>query len=94
MPVQSRMHVPGEVLEKTLGWPASDGAEVTMLDTGVPGVDLFFCTMGGVPIEFMEPMCPKRTPMPAKRRTPECEVVTLDAVPHRVRAAPRGRQDL
>lgn len=105
MAVQFQMHVPGEVLEKTLGWPASDGAEVTMLgtgdaglievldvpghlrevvpeglaalsfmaddfagvrerasaiaddvtmlDTGVPGVDLFFCTMGGVPIEFM-----------------------------------------
>jgi hypothetical protein len=27
--------------------------EVTILDTGVPGVDLFICTMGGVPMEFM-----------------------------------------
>ncbi len=105
MEVQSQFHVPGEVLETTLGWPPSDGAEVTMLGTGdaglvevldvpehlreaapeglaalsfltddyhasqdrartmaddvtvlfgdVPGVNLFFCTMGGVPIEFM-----------------------------------------
>ncbi|SEH71914.1 hypothetical protein SAMN04489835_3249 [Mycolicibacterium rutilum] len=111
MPVQFRMHVPGEVLQKTLGWPPSDGAEVTMLgtgdaglvevldvpehlrdvvpeglaalsfmaddfaavraragtfaddvtmlDTGVPGVDLFFCTMGGVPIEFMGAYVPE-----------------------------------
>jgi hypothetical protein len=27
--------------------------EVTVLDTGVPGVDLFICTMGGVPMESM-----------------------------------------
>jgi hypothetical protein len=27
--------------------------DVTVFDAGVPGVDLFFCTMGGVPIEFM-----------------------------------------
>lgn len=111
MPVQFRMHVPGEVLEQTLGWPPSEGAEVTMLgtgdaglvevldvpehlrdvvpeglaalsfmaddfagvrakastfaqdvtmlDTGVPGVDLFFCTMGGVPIEFMGSYVPE-----------------------------------
>ena len=24
-----------------------------MFDTGFPGADLFFCTMGGVPLEFM-----------------------------------------
>ena len=24
-----------------------------MLDTGLPGVDLFICRMGGVPMEFM-----------------------------------------
>ncbi|MEO3760211.1 hypothetical protein ABGB19_18255 [Mycobacterium sp. B14F4] len=111
MTVQFQMHVPGEVLEKTLGWPPSDGAEVTMLgrgdagllevldvpehlrasvpeglaalsfmtedfgatreqasafandvtmlDTGVPGVDLFFCTMGGVPMEFMGSYAPE-----------------------------------
>jgi catechol 2,3-dioxygenase-like lactoylglutathione lyase family enzyme len=111
MAVQFRMHVPGDVLEKTLGWPHSDGADVTMLgtgdvglvevldvpehlrdvvpeglaalsfltddfsgvrekaytfagdvttlDTGVPGVDLFFCTMGGVPIEFMGAYAPE-----------------------------------
>ena len=105
MEVQMSFRVPGEVLETTLGWPPSDGADVTMLgsgsaglvevldvpehlrdvapeglaalsfltddyeavqtrargfandvtslETGVPGVDLFFCTMGGVPIEFM-----------------------------------------
>ena len=28
-------------------------SDVTVLDTGVPGVDLFICTMGGVPMEFM-----------------------------------------
>ena len=27
--------------------------DVTVLFGDVPGVDLFFCTMGGVPIEFM-----------------------------------------
>lgn len=105
MSVQHEMHVPGAVLEATLGWPPSDGADVTILgtgeaglievldvpehlrdiapeglaalsfltddfagsreaaksyandvtvfDAGVPGVDLFFCTVGGVPIEFM-----------------------------------------
>ena len=103
--VQFQFRVPGHVLEATLGWPASDGADVTMLgsgdsglievldvpehlrdiapeglaalsfltedfsgvrdkaknfandvtpiDMGVPGVNLFFCTMGGVPVEFM-----------------------------------------
>jgi hypothetical protein len=105
MTVQYELRVPGAVLEATLGWPPSDGADVTILgqgeaglievldvpehlreiapeglaalsfltaefsknyeaarsfasdvtlfDAGVPGVDLFFCTMGGVPIEFM-----------------------------------------
>jgi catechol 2,3-dioxygenase-like lactoylglutathione lyase family enzyme len=105
MEVQHGFRVPGEVLEATLGWPPSDGADVTILgsgvaglievldvpehlrevapeglaalsfltddyddvqakartmasdvtvfDAGVPGVDLFFCTMGGVPMEFM-----------------------------------------
>jgi catechol 2,3-dioxygenase-like lactoylglutathione lyase family enzyme len=111
MTVQFQMRVPGEVLEKTLGWPPSDGADVTMLgtgdaglievldvpeqlrpgvpeglaalsfmaddfsdtrdkartfaadvtmlDTGVPGVELFFCTMGGVPMEFMGSYAPE-----------------------------------
>lgn len=111
MTAQFQMHVPGEVLQKTLGWPPSDGADVTMLgggdagllevldvpehlrssvpeglaalsfmtddfgatrekaltfasdvtmlDTGVPGVDLFFCTMGGVPMEFMGSYAPE-----------------------------------
>jgi catechol 2,3-dioxygenase-like lactoylglutathione lyase family enzyme len=105
MDVQLRFRVPGEVLQTTLGWPPSDGADVTMLgngtvglvevldvpehlrdvapeglaalsflvddydtvqanaakfasdvtpiDTGLPGIDLFFCTIGGVPVEFM-----------------------------------------
>ena len=111
MEVQFQMRVPGEILEKTLGWPPSDGADVTMLgtgdaglvevldvpphlrdvapeglaalsfltddfggvrekatsfaadvtalDTGVPGVELFFCTMGGVPVEFMGSYAPE-----------------------------------
>ena len=110
MEVQFEMRVPGEVLEKTLGWPPSDGADVTMVgtgdaglievldvpeqlrdvapeglaalsfltddfdgarekagafandvtmfDTGTPGVELFFCTMGGVPMEFMGAYAP------------------------------------
>lgn len=105
MDVQASFRVPGEMLEKTLGWPPSDGADLTMvgsgmaglvevldvpeelrkvapeglaalsfmaddynstlekarqfsdditiLDTGMPGVDLFICPMGGVPMEFM-----------------------------------------
>jgi hypothetical protein len=105
MEVQHSFRVPGETLERTLGWPPSEGADVTILgsgvaglievldvpavlrevapeglaalsfltddysnvkdkaqtfaddvtvlDTMVPGVDLFFCTMGGVPMEFM-----------------------------------------
>ena len=105
MDVQHSFRVPGEILETTLGWPPSDGADVTILgsgvaglvevldvpeqlrtaapeglaalsfladdyrttldrarqfssditvlDTGVPGVDLFICALGGVPMEFM-----------------------------------------
>jgi hypothetical protein len=105
MDIQHSFRVPGEMLEKTLGWPPSEGADitilgsglaglvevldvpeplrsaapeglaalsfladdysvtldkarqfssdVTVLDTGIPGVDLFVCTMGGVPMEFM-----------------------------------------
>ena len=105
MDVQHSFRVPGEMLAATLGWPPSDGADVTILGSGeaglievldvpenlrevapeglaalsfltddysnvkdkagkfaddvtvlntmVPGVDLFFCTMGGVPMEFM-----------------------------------------
>jgi catechol 2,3-dioxygenase-like lactoylglutathione lyase family enzyme len=105
MEVQHSFQVPGEILETTLGWPPSEGADVailgsgmaglvevldvpeqlrsavpeglaalsfladdysttldrarqfnsdiTVLDTGLPGVDLFICTMGGVPMEFM-----------------------------------------
>ncbi|MGA7051783.1 MAG: hypothetical protein WBZ37_10985 [Mycobacterium sp.] len=105
MEIQHQFPVPGHVFETTLGWPPSDGAnitilgsgmaglvevldvpeavrsvqpegltalsfltedykdteakarrfadDVTALDAGVPGVDLFVCTMGGVPMEFM-----------------------------------------
>ena len=111
MEVQFELHVPGEVLEKTLGWPPSDGADVTMVgtgeaglievldvperlrdvapeglaalsfmtddfggamekasaftndvtmfDTGFPGAELFFCTMSGVPVEFMGAYVPE-----------------------------------
>jgi hypothetical protein len=111
MSVQYELRVPGPVLEATLGWPPSDGADVTILgegsaglievldvpehlrevapeglaalsfltdefdraheaaqtftsdvtlfDAGVPGVNLFFCTMGGVPIEFMGGYAPE-----------------------------------
>ncbi|MFY9916904.1 MAG: VOC family protein [Mycobacterium sp.] len=111
MEVQFALRVPGEVLEATLGWPPSDGADVTMVgtgdaglievldvpehlrdiapeglaalsfltdefdrtrdaaktfasdvtafDTGTPGVELFFCTMGGVPVEFMGGYAPE-----------------------------------
>jgi len=34
-------------------------SDVTVFDTGMPGVDLFFCTMGGVPIEFMGAYAPE-----------------------------------
>ncbi|AKK27931.1 VOC family protein [Mycobacterium sp. EPa45] len=103
--IQQQFYVPSELLESTLGWPPSDGTQVTMvgtgdsglievldvpvslretvpeglaglsflsgdaagvraraqasghdprpIDVGVPGFDLFFCTVGGVPIEFM-----------------------------------------
>jgi len=110
MTVQYELRVPGPVFEATLGWPPSDGADVTILgsgdtglievldvpenlrdvapeglaalsfltddfegskerakghasnvtvfDTGMSGVDLFFCTMGGVPVEFMGSYAP------------------------------------
>jgi hypothetical protein len=105
MTIQQQFHVPGELLESTLGWPPSNGTQVTMvgsgdcglievldvpaalreivpeglaalsflskdvgsararavasardvksIDIGVPGYELFFCNVGGVPIEFM-----------------------------------------
>ena len=111
MTVQAELHVPGPVFEATLGWPPSDGADVTIVgsgdtglievldvpahlrdvapeglaalsfltddfagtqeaakshasdvtvfDTGMSGVDLFFCTVGGVPIEFMGAYAPE-----------------------------------
>jgi catechol 2,3-dioxygenase-like lactoylglutathione lyase family enzyme len=111
MEVQFSLRVPGHVFEATLGWPPSDGADVTMVgtgdaglievldvpeplrdiapeglaalsfmtddfdatqeaakkfssdvtvfDTGTPGVDMFFCRMGGVPVEFMGAYAPE-----------------------------------
>ena len=105
MDIQTQFRIGGDILEATLGWPPSDGADLTMLGGGdaglievldvpehlrevapeglaalsfltddyqgaqhraktmatdvtvlfgdVPGVNLFVCTMGGVPIEFM-----------------------------------------
>jgi hypothetical protein len=45
----------GDVREKASAF----ADDVTAIDTGVPGVDLFFCTMGGVPIEFMGSYAPE-----------------------------------
>ena len=105
MDIQTQFHINGDILEATLGWPPSDGADLTMLGSGdaglievldvpehlrdvapeglaalsfltgdyqgaqdrartmaadvtvlfgdMPGVNLFVCTMGGVPMEFM-----------------------------------------
>ena len=38
MEVQFQLRVPGEVLETTLGWPPSDGADLTMLGSGDAGL--------------------------------------------------------
>jgi catechol 2,3-dioxygenase-like lactoylglutathione lyase family enzyme len=35
------------------------GNDGTQFDTGFPGAELFFCTMGGVPIEFMGAYAPE-----------------------------------
>jgi catechol 2,3-dioxygenase-like lactoylglutathione lyase family enzyme len=105
MDIQTQFRITGDILEATLGWPPSDGADLTMLGSGeaglievldvpehlrqvapeglaalsfltddyhgaqdrartmasdvtvlfgdMPGVNLFLCTMGGVPMEFM-----------------------------------------
>lgn len=34
-------------------------SDVTVFDTGSPGVELFFCTVGGVAIEFMGSYVPE-----------------------------------
>ena len=38
MGIQYQFRVPGPVLEATLGWAASDGADVTILGTGTAGL--------------------------------------------------------
>jgi hypothetical protein len=38
MTVQQQFHVPGELLESTLGWPPSSGTEVTMVGSGDCGL--------------------------------------------------------
>jgi hypothetical protein len=45
----------GDVREKARAF----ADDVTVIDTGVPGVDLFFCTMGTVHIEFMGAYAPE-----------------------------------
>lgn len=114
MDVQASFRVPGEILEATLGWPPSEGGDVTflgggtaglievldvpenlrnvvpeglaalsfmsddnrvakekarqftdditVLDEQLPGVDLFICSMGGVPMEFMGAYDPDARP--------------------------------
>jgi hypothetical protein len=41
------------------GRAEAHASDVTALDTGIPGVELFFCTMGGVPIEFVGAYAPE-----------------------------------
>ena len=36
--IQQRFHVPSELLESTLGWPPSDGTQVTMVGSGDSGL--------------------------------------------------------
>ena len=38
MEIQAQFRVPGEVLETTLGWPPSDGADLTILGDGDAGL--------------------------------------------------------
>src|SRR5205814_714091 len=38
MTIQQQFHVPGELLESTLGWPPSSGTQVTMLGSGDCGL--------------------------------------------------------
>src|ERR1700753_3110326 len=38
MEVQHSFRVPGEILATTLGWPPSDGADVTILGSGMAGL--------------------------------------------------------
>ena len=38
MEVQHSFPVPGQILETTLGWPPSDGANVTILGSGMAGL--------------------------------------------------------
>ncbi|WP_319447829.1 MULTISPECIES: hypothetical protein [unclassified Mycobacterium] len=38
MSVQAAFRVPGEVLETTLKWPPSDGADITILGSGTAGL--------------------------------------------------------
>ena len=45
--------------DRTRDAAKSFASDVTVFDTGTPGVDLFFCTMGGVPVEFMGSYVPE-----------------------------------
>jgi hypothetical protein len=54
MAVQAEFRVPGtDEFAQAQREAHEFASDVTVFDAWVPGVDLFFCTMGGVPIEFM-----------------------------------------
>lgn len=43
MTIQQQYRVPTEILESTLGWPPSEGADVTMLGNGAAGLIEVLC---------------------------------------------------
>jgi hypothetical protein len=51
-------------------------SDVTQFDAGGSGVELFFCTMGGVPVEFMGG-CPRSGSKATTQRTLECGAVRI-----------------
>jgi hypothetical protein len=54
-------------------------SDVTVFDSGTPGIDLVFCTIGGVPVEFMGSYAPRRIQRRATRRRIECADATRSA---------------
>lgn len=40
-------------------------SDVTLFETGTPGVELFFCTLGGVPLEFVGSYAPEASSEPS-----------------------------
>src|ERR1700760_2260113 len=65
MEVQHSFPVPGQVLETTLGWPPSEGADVTILGSGVAGL------VGSLPVpqhvRAVAPQGAARTVLPHRR---------------------------